>query len=282
MRPLYPLRIAPFSSAIVILSLMALIGIAAPHRALAEETAAQEVGKASASRSSSGNKKASAKKSPNKSKGGSKSDDDKAQPSLVLSGAMNIGLGSHLTHSTINRNEIERSTTLRGVSGALAFATLHGVKKNFRLGGAFAYTGFQRYRMIDAGNAKRTFGQRLILDFLMEGAIPIRPKLDVLIGGRVGIPILIPGGDFKEAITVAMRQRYTTHGGPRFGLRLGLDFDVRYKISEVFALRFGAGYVYNRAFLLRARAESLTATGKLRQALDVSEIRLGMGFEWLY
>lgn len=264
---------------------MALIAIAAPHRALAEQAAEQEAGKASASRSSkssSGNKKASAKRASNKSKGGSKSDDDKAQPSLVLSGAMNIGLGSHLTHSTINRNEIERSTTLRGVSGALAFATLHGVKKNFRLGGAFAYTGLQRYRMIDAGNAKRTFGQRLILDFLMEGAIPLRPKLDVLIGGRVGIPILIPGGDFKEAITVAMRQRYTTHGGPRFGLRLGLDFDVRYKISEVFALRFGAGYVYNRAFLLRARAESLTATGKLRQALDISEIRLGMGFEWLY
>jgi len=208
--------------------------------------------------------------------------DLKAPSSLYLGGAMNIGFGTHLKHSTVNRSIIERNTTLRGVSGALVFATLHGIKERFRLGGSFAYAGFQRYRMIDSGNNKRTFGQRLILDFLMEGTVPIRPKLDLLVGGRVGMPILIPGGEFKEAIDIARRQRYTTHGGPRFGLRIGLDLDVRYKLSEVFALRFGAGYVYNRAFLLRARAESLTATGKLRQALDISEIRFGAEFEWLY
>lgn len=276
MRPIYPPTSFAFFptpfALVVFFGLFALFTSLAPAPANAQ---AEEAPRARSAKSASTN----AQKSTKSKKG---AEGAKAPRSLYLGGAMNIGIGSHLTHSTVNRATTERSAALRGVSGALVLATLHGVKKNFRLGGAFSYAGLQRYKLIDSGNNKRTFGQRLILDFLMEGTVPVGQKVDLLIGGRLGLPILIPGGEFKEAVSVAMRQRYSTHGGPRFGLRVGLDFDVRYKISEVFALRAGVGYVYNHVFLLSARAESLTASGRLKQALDVSDIRFGLGFEWLY
>jgi hypothetical protein len=205
-----------------------------------------------------------------------------AAPSAVLMGAAAlIEVGRFDVSEQVNRDTRTQSDDLRDLGGALVLGYLHGLSPGFRLGGNFMYSGFHSLSVVDS-NQTRSFGQRLALDLVGEGIIRLSEGMDVLVGGRVGTPILIPGGDFKEFIRVAQAGQYRTNAGPRFGLRIGVDADVRFRLKEHFALRVGAGYAWTRTWLMSSKAESELSFGRKKASLTLSQIRLGAGIEWLF
>lgn len=216
-----------------------------------------------------------------KSKKKTEASREAAASALVVGGGALIEAGRFDQSVRVNRITNRESDDLRDFGGALILSYLHGVTPGFRIGGSLAYSGFHELSVRDS-NQSRSFGQRLALDFVGEGIIPVTDRMDLLLGGRVGTPILIPGGDFKDIITVAQNQLYRTNSGPRFGLRIGFDADVRIHLKPHFAVRAGLGYAWTRTWLMNSSVESESSSGRRKYSLTLSQVRLGAGLEWLF
>lgn len=82
-----------------------------------------------------------------------------------------------------------------------------------------------------------------------EFSLPLASKFDLLLGGRAGFGLLVPGGDFKAEINRLRAQGVGVWGVPRVGWLAGLNAGTRWAFSKRVALRGDLNYGLEQLFL---------------------------------
>ncbi len=82
-----------------------------------------------------------------------------------------------------------------------------------------------------------------------EFVLPLPSKFDLLLGGRAGLGLLFPGGEFKEEINRLRAEGVGVWSVPRVGWLAGINAGTRWKFAERVALRGDLNYGLEQLFL---------------------------------
>ena len=132
------------------------------------------------------------------------------------------------------------------ISVALEVDFLFTVAKMLRLGPSLAYGTTQNVDIDGAGGSVESeIGSDLALDFMLEVAIPVAPKIWIAPGGRLGLLMLFPAGDLDDEMQAwqdACENDGTIGGcdnlsGARMGFDYGLGVGAIFGVADKVRLR---------------------------------------------
>jgi hypothetical protein len=165
-----------------------------------------------------------------------------------------FGEGSHMSGGQwINASHRDESFDYSSSKFLSATAWLHFAKSE-RLRWGPGLRVFGNYAA--GGNRSYSFGLLTEAFATGEYGLPVSERFEVVMAGRAGLALLVPGGAFSEEIR---RLRAEGASGvwpvPRVGWLLGLSAGARRRMSERISLRADLGLNLERLYLFRTDQE---------------------------
>ena len=179
---------------------------------------------------------------------------------------LGIGVGIFTEDSDLDGEE-QASVELRDESFAFSSdgflsGSLYVLKpwtKSFRLGGQLTYYGSYIASIApeDENDETQTyeFGRLLELSARLEYILPVTDTIDVMLGGMMGIPILMPDGEFQDEIDRLKDQEVGVFDLPRVGYLLSPVIGGRWKYSDHVYFRGDLLFKWEQLFLFRTTEE---------------------------
>jgi hypothetical protein len=105
------------------------------------------------------------------------------------------------------------------------------------------------------GDRPYTFGILTEAFALGEYGLPVSERMEVVLGARAGLALLLPGGALSEEINRLRTEGASVWKVPRVGWLLGLNAGTRRRMSERISLRADLGLQLERLYLFRTDQE---------------------------
>ncbi|MBX5483262.1 MAG: hypothetical protein IRZ16_15680 [Myxococcaceae bacterium] len=172
----------------------------------------------------------------------------------------------------INASRLDESFDTAAAGGSISAWMLFLARDRVRAGPGIRFFG----------NYGRGGNQEYLLGFLTEafmmGEYSLRAfeKFDILLGGRAGLAVLAPGGEFGEEITRLQREGVGVWSVPRPGVLAGIDVGLRRQLTGKFALRADLNAQYEQLFLFATNEE--IDHYRFQKNWSTHTIRLGLLF----
>ncbi len=97
------------------------------------------------------------------------------------------------------------------------------------------------------------FGKLVEFFGRFEYHVPVTPTFNLLLGTVFGVPVLFPGGDFREEIDAQKESGAAVLSLPRIGYLLGPNIGARWEYNDHLAVRGDMIIKWEQIFLFRTR-----------------------------
>ena len=170
----------------------------------------------------------------------------------------------------INNSRLDESFDWGSLGASGSAWLLFQARERFRAG-----PGLRIYGNYGSGNNPNfIFGFLAEALFMGEYSLHAIEKFDAIFGGRVGIPVLFPGGEFQQEITRLQSEGVGVWGLPRIGWLAGLSVGTRRQMSEKLWLRADLNGQYEQLFLFLTD-ENVDGL-RFRKSWNTHSLRVGL------
>jgi hypothetical protein len=212
--------------------------------------------------------------------------EQEAPPVIPRASVVQVAVGYHSDDGTFRgtdrrsiqvTDETAEFSNGSAIYGSLGLAVPVGTR--LRAGAALRYFGSYDYRLDEDDDEEVELGQLGELVFDGEWVLPVKARLDALVGGEFGLALLVPGGAFSREISDLRRQGAGVWDVPRLGYFVGPHVGGRYRLYERLFVRADLGVTWSQTFLFFTRAEVAGVDFEKTRRANVIRYRAGLAFE---